>query len=126
MQSIASAWNWLAAFAVVKLTPVSIGESIHRQIAGSGFLLICTASIHWRTFIIFAVLNMAFIPMIYFFYPETKGLELEDTPFLFYRGGITGGVFASGGRTLRTGECANDKQNVKSGDCMVNPAHSNV
>ena len=59
------------------------------------------ANIGWRTFIIFAVLNAVFIPMVYFFYPETKGIELEDIPLLFRKGGFTGGVFTSkGGRTV--------------------------
>lgn len=47
------------------------------------------------------MLNAAFIPGVYFFYPETKGLELEDIPLLFVKGGVTGGVFTSkGGRTV--------------------------
>ncbi|KAF2099674.1 general substrate transporter [Rhizodiscina lignyota] len=82
MQAIASGWNWMAVFAVVKITPISF------------------ANIGWRTFIIFAVLNAAFVPMIYCFYPETKGLELEDIPLLFAKGGITGGVFTSRGKTV--------------------------
>lgn len=58
---------------------------------------------------IFAVLNAAFIPMVYFFYPETKGLELEDIPLLFSKGGITGGVFTSrGGRTVMPGQHAHE------------------
>ena len=61
----------------------------------------CIANVRWRTFIIYAVLNAAFIPAVYFFYPETKGIELEDIPLLFAKGGITGGVASSkGGRTV--------------------------
>lgn len=49
--------------------------------------------------------------MVFFFFPETKGLELEDVDHLFSRGGITGGVWATRGypvlpghhRTLNTG-----------------------
>ncbi|KAH6646989.1 general substrate transporter [Truncatella angustata] len=90
MQSIASGWNWMAVFAVVKITPIAF------------------QNIQWKTFIIFAVLNAAFIPMVYFFYPETKGLELEDIPLLFHKGGITGGVFSSRGRTVVPGQHAQE------------------
>ena len=70
-------------FTIVKITPISF------------------ANICWRTFIIYTVLNFAFIPFMYCFYPETKGLELEDIPLLFEKGGLTGGVFqAKGGRTV--------------------------
>ncbi|KAF9892070.1 hypothetical protein FE257_002476 [Aspergillus nanangensis] len=91
MQAIASGWNWMAVFAVVKITPISF------------------ANINWKTFIIFAVLNAVFIPMVYFFFPETKGLELEDIPLLFTKGGITGGVSTSkGGRTVMPGQHAQE------------------
>ncbi|KAI0012427.1 general substrate transporter [Xylariaceae sp. FL0662B] len=86
MQAIASGWNWMAVFAVVKITPIAF------------------ANIAWRTFVIFAVLNAVFIPMVYFFYPETKGLELEDIPLLFSKKGFTGGVFSSKGRTVTPGQ----------------------
>jgi hypothetical protein len=70
-------------FTIVKITPISF------------------ASIGWRTFIIYTVLNFAFVPFMYCFYPETKGLELEDISLLFEKGGLTGGVFhAKGGRTV--------------------------
>ncbi|KAF1952155.1 MFS general substrate transporter [Byssothecium circinans] len=83
MQAIASGFNWLFVFAVVKITPIAF------------------ANIGWRTFIIFAVLNAAFIPMVYCFYPETQGITLEDIPLLFHKGGVTGGVLTSkGGRTV--------------------------
>lgn len=91
MQAIASGWNWMAVFSVVKITPIAFHN------------------IGWRTFIIFAVLNAAFIPMVYFFYPETKGIELEDIPLLFQKGGFTGGVFSSkGGRTVMPHQHAQD------------------
>jgi hypothetical protein len=40
-------------------------------------------NIGWRTYIIFAVLNSVWVPIIYFFFPETKGLELEAVDRLF-------------------------------------------
>jgi sugar porter (SP) family MFS transporter len=83
MQSIASAFNWMFVFTVVQITPISF------------------ANIGWRTFIIYTVLNFAFVPFMYCFYPETKGIELEDIPLLFEKGGLTGGDFTSkGGRTV--------------------------
>jgi sugar porter (SP) family MFS transporter len=82
VQAISSAWNWMFVFVVVKITPIAMDN------------------IGWRTFVIFAVFNALFIPMVYCFYPETKGLELEDIPLLFHKGGVTGGVFTSRGRTI--------------------------
>ncbi|KAK9854854.1 hypothetical protein MYU51_003045 [Penicillium brevicompactum] len=80
--AIASAFNWLSVFAVVKLTPIAI------------------QNINWRVFVIFAVLNFLWIPIVFFFYPETKGLELEDINLIFAKGGFTGGVFSSRGRPV--------------------------
>ncbi|KAF7563569.1 hypothetical protein G7046_g582 [Stylonectria norvegica] len=93
MQAIASGWNWMSVFAVVKITPIAF------------------ANIGWRTFIIFAVLNAAFLPLVYCFFPETKGLELEDIPLLFSKGGITGGVLTSkGGRTVMPHQHAQERE----------------
>lgn len=41
------------------------------------------ANIGWKTYIIFAVLNACWVPIIYLFFPETKGLELEAVDALF-------------------------------------------
>lgn len=43
------------------------------------------------------------IPIVFFFFPETKGLELEDVDHLFEAGGITGGVWASRGYPVHPG-----------------------
>lgn len=44
------------------------------------------SNIGWRTYIIFAVLNALWVPIIYLFFPETRGLELEDVDRLFSHG----------------------------------------
>ena len=63
--SISTASNWIFNYLVVQITPPSI------------------QNIGWRTYIIFAVFNACWVPVIYFFYPETKGLQLEDVDRLF-------------------------------------------
>jgi hypothetical protein len=35
-------------------------------------------AIEWRFYIIFAVLNLAWLPFIWFFYVETAGLSLDE------------------------------------------------
>ncbi|KAJ5991428.1 hypothetical protein N7522_011635 [Penicillium canescens] len=77
--------NWICVFIVVQVTPTAIDN------------------IGWKTFIIFACFCFAWIPMVYFFFPETKGLELEDLDHLFEKGGITGGVFETRGFPVHPG-----------------------
>lgn len=81
MRVHSSFFNCMCVFAVVEMTPPAI------------------ANISWRVFIIFAVLNALWVPLVYAFFPETKGLELEDIDHIFENGGITGG-----GRQGRTEE----------------------
>ena len=63
--SLATASNWIFTFLVVEITPVSI------------------QNIGYKTYVYFAIFNAAFVPMVYFFYPETKGLSLEMIDRLF-------------------------------------------
>ncbi len=63
--ALATASNWIFTFLVVEITPVSI------------------TNIQWRTYIYFSVFNFCFIPLIYFFYPETRNLSLEQIDKLF-------------------------------------------
>jgi hypothetical protein len=44
---------------------------------------IAIQNIGWKTYIIFAVLNALWVPIIFVFFPETKGLELEAVDRLF-------------------------------------------
>jgi MFS family permease len=70
--SVSTAMNWIFNFAVVQFTPPAI------------------ANIGYRTYIVFGILNACWIPIIYFFFPETKGLELEDVDRLFAKDGGRG------------------------------------
>ncbi|RGP70886.1 putative sugar transporter [Fusarium longipes] len=63
--ALATASNWIFTFLVVEITPVSI------------------SSIGWKTYIYFCIFNACFVPLIYFFYPETRLLSLEQIDKLF-------------------------------------------
>ncbi|KAF7722708.1 hypothetical protein EC973_002834 [Apophysomyces ossiformis] len=63
--SFSTAANWLGNFIVAMIAP--------SLFTYTGF---------W-TYILFAFLNVIFIPMVYFWYPETKGLSLEQIEILF-------------------------------------------
>lgn len=60
--------NWVWNFFIVMITPVLI------------------ESIGWGTYLFFAVLNAIFIPILYFFYPETAGRSLEEIDLIFAKG----------------------------------------
>lgn len=63
--ALATATNWICTFLVVEITPVSI------------------ASIGWGTYVYFSVFNSLFLPLIYFYYPETRNLSLEHIDQIF-------------------------------------------
>lgn len=54
------------------------------------------ANIGWRYYLMWAIFNFSFIPLVYFLYPETKGLHLEQVDHIFEgKTGITQGVHES-------------------------------
>lgn len=61
--------NWLWNFIVVMITPVIINR------------------LQWKAYLIFMCTNLLFVPLVYFFYPETSNLRLEDIDFIFSKGG---------------------------------------
>lgn len=63
--SIATMSNWIFNFVVVQITPP------------------CVKNIGYRTYVMFAIFNASFVVLTYFFYPETKGLQLEAVNELF-------------------------------------------
>lgn len=69
--SVSTACNWIFNYMIVQITPIAI------------------SNIGYRTYIIFAVLNATWVPLIYLFFPETKGLQLEDIDRLFAKEGAT-------------------------------------
>ncbi|GMM27699.1 glucose-inactivated glycerol proton symporter [Martiniozyma asiatica (nom. inval.)] len=63
--SVSTCTNWLSNFAVVMFTPIFINRS------------------KWGCYLFFACINFLYIPIIYFFYPETAGRSLEEIDIIF-------------------------------------------
>ncbi|PSS37449.1 hypothetical protein PHLCEN_2v656 [Hermanssonia centrifuga] len=101
--AISSFFNWMCVFAVVKITPIGAFDHVHCPANAEHNPSAHSAinNIGWRIFIPFAIFNACWVPLVYLFFPETKGLELEDIDHIFDKGGFTGGVWYSpGGRTV--------------------------
>jgi hypothetical protein len=60
--------NWLFNFLIVMVTPVMLNN------------------IGWGTYLVFAIVNACFLPIIYFFYPETARRSLEEVDIIFAKG----------------------------------------
>lgn len=65
--ALSTMMNWLWNFTVVMFTPVFIDES------------------QWGCYLFFAIMNMLWLPVIYFYYPETAGRKLEEIDVIFAR-----------------------------------------
>ncbi|RAK96494.1 general substrate transporter [Aspergillus ibericus CBS 121593] len=64
--ALGTATNWAMNFMVVEITPVGI------------------QNLGWKFYIIWTVFNFAFVPTVYFFYPETANRSLEDIDRFFH------------------------------------------
>ncbi|KAL1610619.1 hypothetical protein SLS60_002289 [Paraconiothyrium brasiliense] len=62
--------NWIWNFFVVMITPTLLNN------------------LEWKGYLIFMCLNFAFVPLVYFCYPETSNLTLEEIDWLFYEGNV--------------------------------------
>ncbi|KAJ6439838.1 Sugar transporter STL1 [Purpureocillium lavendulum] len=61
--------NWLWNFTIVMITPIIINR------------------LQWKAYLIFTATNLLFVPTVYFFYPETSNIQLEDIDRIFSQGG---------------------------------------
>ncbi|OBT52266.1 hypothetical protein VE04_08223 [Pseudogymnoascus sp. 24MN13] len=68
--AISTCTNWLFNFVVVMVTPIMV------------------SNIGWATYLVFAIINACFLPVIFFFYPETQGRSLEEIDIIFAKGYI--------------------------------------
>lgn len=65
---VSTCTNWLSNFAVVMFTPPFINSG-----GANG----------WGCYLFFAIMNFLFVPIIYFWYPETAGRSLEEVDIIF-------------------------------------------
>lgn len=68
--AVSTCTNWLFNFLIVMVTPIMI------------------ANIGWGTYLFFAVVNACFLPVIWFFYPETARRSLEEIDIIFAKGSV--------------------------------------
>lgn len=45
--------------------------------------------LQWKAYLIFMCTNFAFIPLVYFCYPETANLTLEEIDYLYMKPDVT-------------------------------------
>lgn len=57
--------QWIFNFLMIEVTPVGI------------------ANIGWKFYLVFAVFNALFVPIVHFLVPETAGLTLETIDLIF-------------------------------------------
>lgn len=62
---IATATNWICNYVVVLITPIGI------------------SNIGWRYYLVYAVLNAVFVPVVQYFYVETARMTLEEVDNFF-------------------------------------------
>ncbi|KAK4233993.1 sugar transporter STL1 [Achaetomium macrosporum] len=74
--------NWLFNFLIVMVTPIMV------------------ANIGWGTYLFFAAINACFIPVIYFFYPETARRSLEEIDIVFAKGHVEGISYVKASKEL--------------------------
>jgi hypothetical protein len=66
--AVSTCTNWLFNFVVVMVVPVMVSR------------------IGWGTYLFFAACNACFLPVIWFFYPETARRSLEEIDIIFAKG----------------------------------------
>ncbi|KXH28937.1 hypothetical protein CSIM01_13339 [Colletotrichum simmondsii] len=60
--------NWIWNFTVAMITPILISR------------------LGWKAYLLFTITNAVFVPLVYFLYPETSNLRLEDVDIIFKDG----------------------------------------
>ena len=80
--AVSTCSNWLFNFLIVMVTPIMI------------------TNIGWGTYLFFAVVNACFLPVIYFFYPETANRSLEEIDIIFAKGHVENMTYVRAAKEL--------------------------
>ncbi|EON96387.1 putative sugar transporter stl1 protein [Phaeoacremonium minimum UCRPA7] len=68
--AVSTCTNWLFNFLIVEVVPIMVDR------------------LGWGTYLFFAVANACFLPIIWFFYPETANRSLEEIDIIFAKGHV--------------------------------------
>ncbi|KAH8668992.1 sugar transporter [Xylariales sp. PMI_506] len=101
LSSIGTATHWLFNFVIAEITPIAF------------------VTITWRYYIVYAVIAFISVPLVYFLFPETKGLSLENIGHVFSEPAhfwdIPGHV-----KHIRAASVIHPDVDVKAGNFVVN------
>ena len=78
--------NWLWNFVVVRASLSTLYHTLITKKANTSQVMITPVVINrlqWKAYIIFMATNLAFVPIFYFFFPETSNLGLEEIDYIF-------------------------------------------
>ena len=67
---------------------------LHADILDQNFVIVMITPViinklQWKAYLIFMCTNLAFVPLVYFCYPETANLTLEEIDHLFTQPGVS-------------------------------------
>jgi len=66
--AVSTCTNWIFNFLIVMITPIMV------------------SNIGWATYLVFALCNFGFLPIVWIFYPETSRRSLEEIDLIFAKG----------------------------------------
>ncbi len=97
--AVSTCTNWICNFAVVMFTPLFI------------------SSTRWGAYLFFALMNFLWVPIIYFYYPETAGRRLEEMDIIFAKAHLEGKPPTASQNTCPNSQSPKSKRKQKGLDC---------
>lgn len=84
---ISSNWLWVStSILLIRLVPSNMPISQNFVIVMITPVII--NRLQWKAYLIFMCTNLAFVPLVYFCYPETSNLTLEEIDHLYIEPGV--------------------------------------